>query len=408
MQDKTQVFPLSSSDYVRTRLTHSMEVASVAKSLGGLVGFALGEKRVLGEIHPLEVGMILSAATLAHDIGNPPFGHSGESAIQNWFFTSETALQIRGILPPECLADFDRYEGNAQGFRVLARLQMYRDKGGMQLTAATLGAFAKYPCSANASASSAHRGQSTKKFGFFLADRDLFREVAGLTGLVPRQTPDSWSRHPLAFLVEAADDICYRIVDFEDAFRQKLVTYKELEGTMEGLLNDQKTMDRVREAEDDDHRVDVIRSLAIREAVDCVAQAFDVNYSQIMDGSFDDDLLSQTRIAPHFAEIKRLQTERVYKNDRVLRVEAAGFKVLGGLLDAFTGAAFGAASNSGFKRTGETDKLFDLIPSQFLEADRKPSPDPYTRLLKIVDFVCGMTDSFALRLYRELSGISVP
>lgn len=413
LQDKTQVFPLSSSDYVRTRLTHSMEVAAVGRSLGNLVGFSLEERKVLGEVHPLEIGMIVSAATLAHDIGNPPFGHSGEDAIRNWFRKSRTVDIFRGELSPAQISDFENYEGNAQGFRVLGQLQMYGNQGGMQLTAATMAAFSKYPAQSPPlnGVKRSHDGQSTKKFGLFQADLELFRQIAEVTGLPQRSSEDQcWVRHPLAFLVEAADDICYRIVDLEDSFRQNLVTYEEVEHLLEPVINSKTKMERVRKEGERDTRVDIMRSQAIGEAIDRVSEAFQENYNGIMDGTFDRSLLSTTRVEPHFWAIKDVQAVRVYKNARVLRVEATGFRVLGGLLEMFTTAAFDAhrsiVAESPF--SAESEKLFDLIPRQFIGPDRKPDADPYIRLLRILDYVCGMTDSYALTLYRNMSGISLP
>jgi dGTPase len=409
MQDKTQVFPLSSSDYIRTRLTHSMEVAAVGRAIGNLAGFTLQEKGYLGEIHPLEIGMLLAAATLAHDIGNPPFGHSGENAIRCWFNTADEADAICPQLSPAQRSDFQFYEGNAQGFRVLGRLQMYTDSGGMQLTASTMAAFCKYPVGSEAGGHRGdYKGQSTKKFGYFQAEKALFAEMAAQAGLTPRNGAEGcWIRHPLAFLVEAADDICYRIVDLEDAFRQNLVTISEVEELTECVIRDPEQMDRARKEDDHDKRVDVLRSLAIGAAITAVTETFSGNLPGILDGSFDVDLLSATEIAAHFLAIKNIQAERVYLNDRVLRVEAAGFRVLGGLLKAFTTAIFGKAGDTSIKDTSERQKLFDLVPKQFLGPGRAPDPDCYIRLLKIVDYVCGMTDSYALNLYRHLSGISV-
>ena len=411
LQDKTQVFPLSSSDYVRTRLTHSMEVSAVGKSLGSLVGFFIrDEKKALGNTHPLEVGQIVSAATLAHDIGNPPFGHSGENSIRGWFKNSKTVDEYRGQFSDNECSDFENYEGNAQGFRVLARLQMYRDSGGMQLTAATLAAFAKYPAqSPPANGKRKYDGASTKKFGFFQSDQDLFKLVANRTGLIAREAePNCWCRHPLAFVVEAADDICYRIVDLEDGFRQKLISYKRVEELIASVLNDQSKMDRIAREDDEDTKVDIMRSIAIGCAIDEVAIAFDSNYAAIMAGTFDKPLLSdRSRLFHAFEAIKGEQKSTVYKNHRVLRVEATGFRVIAGLLEPFTRAVFDCVK-FGENAPPESAKLFELIPTQFIGKDRKPHPNPYECILRIVDFICGMTDSYALELYRNISGISVP
>jgi dGTPase len=214
-----------------------------------------------------------------------------------------------------------------------------------------------------------------------------------------------WARHPLAFVTEAADDICYRIVDLEDAYNQKLIPYYEIEKILEELLTG-KQIDRVR-GEDPSDRVAVIRALVIGEAIKATVDAFEVNYEGIMDGSFDDDLITKTKLYGGFRAIKALQEELVYRNDRVLKIEVAGFSVIRGLLDHFVRAAndFIGAERT---RTVLNSKIINLIPTQFFADNKGPSPDPYFRLLEIVDFVSGMTDSYALSLFRSLTGIQVP
>jgi dGTPase len=409
MQDKTQVFPLSSSDYVRTRLTHSMEAATVAKSLGSRVGFFLEGLKLNGDVHPLEIGTIVSAATLAHDIGNPPFGHSGEDAIRHWFKTSPTATRIKRDFSDERKqSDFANYEGNAQGFRILTRLQMYKENGGMRLTAATLGAFTKYPVQSpkHPEGPRDYQGTSTKKMGFFQAEKALFETVAENTGLGRRETePSCWFRHPLSFLVEASDDICYRTVDLEDSFQQKLVSYEEVKHLFSELLADDDKIKRAESEPTERDRVNVFRSLCIGRAIDLVTKAFEENHDRILSGDFDKELISVTDAAAAFKEIKTLQIDRVFNNDRVLRVEATGFKVLGGLLDYFGTAVWDRWENN---PSLESRKLFDLLPSQFVGPKRAICEDPYERLLRIIDYVSGMSDSYALTLFRNLSGISLP
>src|SRR4051812_20139828 len=240
LQDKTQVFPLADNDYVRTRLTHSLEVASVGRSLGARVGDAICKKHFPGgEIHASDVGAIVWAASLAHDLGNPPFGHSGEDAIRHWFTTSARAQEARASFTEAEVRDLECFEGNAQGFRIIARLQM-PDNPGLRLTYATLAAFTKYP-RASVLPVATNGGSSTKKFGFFQSESELFEQVATGTGLL-RRNPEAlwWSRHPLAFLVEAADDICYRLVDFEDGFRLKHLSYKEVHDCFQAVIGKAK------------------------------------------------------------------------------------------------------------------------------------------------------------------------
>ena len=224
MKDKTQVFPLSKSDYVRTRLTHSLEASCVGRSLGALVGREIIARHELKNVESGDFGAIVAAACLAHDIGNPPFGHAGEDAIREWFRNS--GLLERHPFTPAQRADFEHYEGNAQGFRIVTRLQNPANPG-LQLTSAVLAAFTKYP--RPSSVATELDGKSGKKFGFFQQDIDNFRQVARSTGLVERIPGTAWRRHPLAFLVEVADDTCYLIVDLEDAARLGFVPYKDAE-----------------------------------------------------------------------------------------------------------------------------------------------------------------------------------
>ena len=242
LQDKTQVFPLAKTDYVRTRLTHSLEASSVARSLGSAVGVHLCREFDMGDAQPSDVGAAVAAAALAHDIGNPPLGHAGEEAIRHWFTHSPVGKAMRDVMNDDEAADLEFYEGNAQGFRVLTRLEMPDQAGGMQLTCATLAAFAKYPCASRVMVRPT--GVAGKKFNFFRAEEQLFREMAEHTGLV-QTGPWAWQRHPLAYLVEAADDIAYRIVDFEDGQRLGLVSYQELEQLFLEIIDSERSAEYV-------------------------------------------------------------------------------------------------------------------------------------------------------------------
>lgn len=230
LQDKAQVFPLAKSDYVRTRLTHSLEVSCVGRSLGQIVGDHLRQnKKIPHDQATTEIGTIVASACLAHDIGNPPFGHNGEKAIQEWFTTSAGKSALKG-LPDQEKADFLNFEGNAQGFRILTRLQNTDNEGGLQLTCATLAAFTKYPRPASITCGkhASHSGKGFKKHGYFVGEARMFNEVADEVGLARRhQECSGWFRHPLVFLVEAADDICYQINDIEDGYRLRHISFDE-------------------------------------------------------------------------------------------------------------------------------------------------------------------------------------
>lgn len=411
LQDKTQVFPLSSSDYVRTRLTHSLEAAGVARSLANLVGFRL--KAELPEIwrdavHPLELGMITSAAALAHDIGNPPFGHAGEDAIRSWFSASALAQADSADFTARERSDFEKFEGNAQGFRIVMRLQMYRENGGMQLTAATLGAFSKYPAEVWINdAERPKNSASRKKVGFFQAEAERFEQLADTLGLIRHEGQRrGWCRHPLAFLVEAADDICYRIVDFEDAFQQKLLDFEVVKCLLQEIAGTKAT-ERVARIKDRREQINYLRAMAIGEAISQAADVFIREQKRILDGTGDQSLISLAPCGTAFEKIRQVQQNDVYTNGRVLRVEAAGFKVIGGLLEAFYKAVHDVYA-VGSKASPESCKLVALIPDDYIGADRKFSTSSYLRMLNMTDYICGMTDTYALELYRNLSGISLP
>ncbi|MEI8235088.1 MAG: deoxyguanosinetriphosphate triphosphohydrolase [Verrucomicrobiota bacterium] len=407
LQDKTQVFPLAQSDYVRTRLTHSLEAACVGRSLGTAVGERIVERHRLSQLHSSDIGAAVAAACLAHDIGNPPFGHSGEDAIRHWFATSPVAEKTHAELKqnPAHLRDFERFEGNAQGFRILARLQMPDRRGGFQLTCATLGAFAKYPGPSHPKREAGDRRASTKKFSFFQAEADLFAEVAERTGLL--SCGAGWRRHPLAFLVEAADDICYRLVDFEDGVRLGLIGFEEACAAFGAVIEDSKydaSAARIRGAQE---RIEFLRAIAIGKVIGQVRDAFLAHEEAILAGEFDQPLIQCTAAAEPLEEIVRRSQARLYANPRGLEIEAAGYEVIGGLLDLFV-EAVEALARDGKTIGARWRNLLPLVPEAFIGPDRVPAPDAYTRLLRICDYVSGMTDSFAVSLYRKLRGISLP
>jgi dGTPase len=242
----------------------------------------------------------------------------------------------------------------------------------------------------------------------FQAEKEIFKEVAGKLGLSQRTGDDyCWARHPLAFVTEAADDICYRIVDLEDAYNQKLIRETDLEEVL-SLILPSEDIDRV-EREPESQKIEVIRALSIREAIKMAFEAFQNNYDGIVQGTFDSDLIAVTKLSLAFRAIEDLQKKKVYCNDRVLKIEVAGFSVIAGLLDHFVEAAnclagFGASNSS----KALNQKIIDLVPKQFFSDGNAPSRGPYMRLLEITDFISGMTDSYALSLFRSLTGIQLP
>ncbi len=406
LQDKTQVFPLSQSDYVRTRLTHSLEVSSVGRSLGTMVGDSVIRRHGLKGVYPQDFGAVVAAACLAHDIGNPPFGHAGEDAIRLWFTASATGHRVLERLTEAQRQDFLRFEGNAQGFRIITRLQSPDNRGGMQLTCATLGIFTKYP---RASALSAEPppGIAFKKFGFYQDDWDLFAEVADQLGLEP-VLPGAWSRHPLAYLVEAADDICYRIIDVEDAFRLQQLRYEEvcdLLLTLTGAPDRaQRKMDRITRPKE---KIEYLRAKAIGAIIEQAHLCFMAHEEAILTGAFAEELLDVIPAAAAMRALKDCGEKQVYVSRPVVEVEVAGFEVLGGLLEAFMSAVADIADH-GPNASSKSRMLIHLIPEQFVGPGRQPSADPYRRTLAITDFVSGMTDSYAVTLFKKLTGMSLP
>jgi dGTPase len=408
LQDKTQVFPLADNDYVRTRLTHSLEVASVGRSLGTIVGSAVVERGDLPGFHGSDFGAIVSAAALAHDLGNPPFGHSGEDAIRVWFETSKIAHDARTPLKKNEQQDIQFFEGNAQGFRLITRLQM-PDNPGLRLTCATLGAFTKYPREALIpDHAHIHQGASTKKFGFFQSEREFFTEVATRCGLIRRSPLHTWwARHPLAFLVEAADDICYRLVDFEDGFRLGYLEYDEVRDRFLRIIGDEKDRAVAGGMRAEKERIEYLRARAIGAAVQQCAEFFLSKEDDILAGDFDAPLIDHIPAGAELEAIKQRSAETIYSTTRGVEIEAAGFAVLGGLLDDFV-AAVSDVARRGKHASPRSRKLLRLVPEQSLGPNREPDSSPYQRLLRMIDFVSGMTDTYAVALFKKIRGISMP
>lgn len=406
LQDKTQVFPLAKSDYVRTRLTHSLEVSSVGRSLGVMVGDELIKRHpelASRGITSGDFGTIVATACLAHDIGNPPFGHAGESAIQDWFCRAGKGPSYLGDkeLSTQTKADFEKFEGNAQGFRVLTRLQFSSQDGGMQLTCAVLGAYTKYPRASDVDKAEAG-GVSGKKFGFVQEDQPHFEQLANELGLIRKGTLLAWHRHPLAFLVEAADDICYRIMDVEDGFSSGHLAYSEVKPLFEAVL-ESASLARLESMTSDKQRVEFLRAKAIGVAIDQAVAVFLDKEKELLSGEFDSELLEHIPLAAGFKAFKTLAQQKVYGVRPVIEIEACGFRVIGGLLESFLDAVHDAASN-GDKMSPRSKTIAGLMP----EGCWNHGMNFRERLHAVTDSVSGMTDSYALTMYQRLYGISLP
>ena len=397
LQDKTQVFPLAESDYVRTRLTHSIEVSSVGRSLGTLCGdFILKTLPVLDMVAQ-DFGSIVAAACLAHDIGNPPFGHSGEDAIQSWFsLHGETFL--KQLSDSERL-DLLKFEGNAQGFRLITRLQSSINRGGFQLTYAVLAAYGKYPRgSMMLNRTTSH--VSEKKFGYYTQDADNFHTVAVGTGLIVK-SDGAYARHPLAFLMEAADDICYGIVDLEDGHRLGRITFTEAHDLLWPIAFPvgENTSSSYTLIDDKAGKIEYLRARAIGNLIGATVEVFKANYAEIMQGRFESDLVGQCKFSSNLEKISDLSISQIYTTPTVLQIEAAGFEILGGLLGKFVPALLTSKS----ERSKAQKKLVQIMPEQFAV-----DGTAYDQLLGVTDYISGMTDSFALTLFRRLNGIELP
>ena len=408
LQDKAQVFPLADNDYVRTRLTHSLETSSIGRSIGGIAGTYICSNFHPADIAPNDIGAIVAAACLAHDIGNPPLGHAGEEAIRYWFGNSPVARKLAGRLTPEECADFANYEGNAQGFRVLARLESPFHHGGMQLTCATLAALCKYPSSA--AGKGTLPGAEGRKFNFFRQDIELFREVAEATGMI-QVGEETWHRHPLAHLVEAADDITYLIVDFEDAHKLKIISYKELESLFMPMISDGALERFIRRLPDDHQKVELLRAKVLGVLVRQCSRAFAEYHDEIVEGKLTAPLTSLIESAPLLSQIKRRSADCVYNFRRAVEIQAAGFELTSGLLDTFMQAVAEATAEARGEGSCSyrSKKLLLLLPPRFCDlSDAGFCGDTYRQMLSVLDYITGMTDSHAVTLFKKIKGISLP
>ncbi|NNF73756.1 MAG: dNTP triphosphohydrolase [Flavobacteriaceae bacterium] len=402
LQDKTQVIPLSETDFVHTRLTHSLEVSVVGRSLGREVGRRLIEKHPhLKTIHgyrPNDFGAIVAAAALAHDIGNPPFGHSGEKAIGEFFKTGE-GKRFKDELSDKEYADLCTFEGNANGFRILNRSRAGRE-GGLRLSYATLGAFTKYP--KESLPQKPTNAISDKKYGFFQADKIVFDEVAKELGLLKRDPNNSsrYARHPLAFLVEAADDICYTIIDFEDGINLGVVQEEFALEYLIKLVGHSINSSKYHQLNSTEDRLSYLRALSINTLIKEAVEVFMNNEDQILDGSFDHALLEKCRYEAQINDIIKLSVDRIYNSHEVIEKEIAGYEIISQLLRSYTKAVerlhIGSPSNY--------DKV--LVKSLPESTDLSGS-DLYEKLLDICTFIASYSDRKAVLSFKKIRGFQL-
>lgn len=399
LQDKTQVHPLPEQDFVHTRLTHSLEVSSVGRSLGKSVGETILQRHpeLSKSFSLFDFGAIVAAASLAHDLGNPPFGHAGEDAISDFFKDHTDGVKFRSQVNDSQWEDLIKFEGNAQGFRILNKNQY-----GLKLTYATLGAFTKYPCPALFSERD-KRKRSQKKFGFFESEKKIFQEIASELQLVQTHQ-SSWQRHPLAFLVEAADDICYSIIDLEDGCSLGLVSYEDARELFEGVLTKNKSkLGKLDQLKTLAEKIGFLRALAIGDLMHECTTLFLDHEKDILAGKFDQALADECPSKGGLKAIINLSVEKIYRARTVVEIEATGHEVLPGLLEEFTKAGSSLLTKT---RSRKYENLQKLIPEDISDAILSSPTDHYNMLRNIIDFVSGMTDRHALSLYRKIKGIT--
>ena len=373
LQDKTQVFPLGRNDYVRTRMTHSLEVANVGRTLAQRL-HSLAAARSEAPLPEAEAMVDITATVcLAHDIGNPPFGHSGESAIT----TALEGTRFAGY----------QFEGNAQGFRLLSRTCDPIHGRGLDLTPATLAAFTKYPCTLDT------KGPHYKKFGIAAEESHIFAEVAERCGLTPLGDSGAWARHPLALLMEAADDISYLIADVEDAYFSKIISYDECISQLAAMAPDFDTTRLAATPHEQANRVHLARALAVGACIDRVTSVLEEHYNAILDGSFRGSLMSLTSCSEQYKAVQTFSVQRIYNHESVIRIEIAGYTVLRGLLELFMQWVTSPTTPLG-------RKIGDILhpPAE--------ATDEHARFLHTIDYISGMTDSYALQTYSTLTGRS--
>ncbi len=402
LQDKTQVIPLSKTSFVHTRLTHSLEVSVVGRSLGRAVGKQILEKHPhLATIHGYrfnDFGAIVAAAALAHDIGNPPFGHSGEKAIGEYFKTG-SGIRYKDQLTPKQYQDLIDFEGNANGFKILTESRQGIE-GGLRLSYATLGAFMKYPKESLPKKPTKHIAH--KKFGYFQNEKEFFEQIAQEVGLLTHKIGNevTYSRHPLTFLVEAADDICYTIIDFEDGINLGLIeeeyALEYLIKLVKDTINTSKYNNLVTTAD----RLSYLRSLAINTLIQEAAGVFINNEEKILSGQFDTALIDKSKYDAQINDIIKISIDKIYQSQEVIEKEIAGYEILATLLDRYCIATDNYSANN----ASNYDEL--ILKAEGGNFDYA-NEDLYTRLIGICKYVASLTDGNALLKFQKIRGLQL-
>ena len=398
LQNKTQVFPLPGSIFVHNRLTHSLEVSCVGRSLGSSVSLQLLSKHPeLSDSYISEIPSIVSAACLAHDLGNPPFGHSGEKAIST-YFSEGKGLALKSRLSPMEWDDLTHFEGNANAFRILTHQFLGRRKGGFVMTYSTLASIVKYPFSSQLAG-------NKSKFGFFITEENDYIQIAnelGIKCLSETNAPTKYARHPLVYLVEAADDICYQMMDIEDAHKLKLLTTKEAKELYELFLDEEK-MERAKKiyefVSDSNEQIAYLRATAIGILVQECTHVFIENEESILEGNFNGSLIKHISqpLKEAYEKCSEIAVNKIYKSRDVVDIELAGFHVISTLLELMIDAVQSPEK-------AYSQLLINRVSSQY----DINSPTLYGKIQAVLDYISGMTDVYALDLYRKIKGNGLP
>lgn len=400
LQNKTQVFPLPGSIFVHNRLTHSLEVASVGMSIGNDISRRVIQKRPeLKDTLVEEIGTIVSAACLAHDLGNPPFGHSGEKAIQT-FFSEGPGQKIKSMVSSEFWDDITHFEGNANAFRILTHRFKGRRQGGFVMTYSILASIVKYP---SASCLAGNHG----KFGFFASEAESYRKIADELGIFCKSAPGEplkYARHPLVYMVEAADDICYEIMDIEDSHKLKILSFAETEHLLLSFFDEdiqQKIRQRIIDEEltDENEKVVYMRASVIGKLENECVTAFLAHEEEILAGTFEGSLIDHIseRQKKAYKECEKISYSKIYQSKPVLDIELSGYKIMATLMEVFIEAAVNPSRFYSKQLLRRVSSQYD-IENENLEE----------RIMAVIDYISGMTDIYALDIYQKINGISLP
>lgn len=429
LQDKTQVYPLQRNDFIRTRLTHSLEVSSIGRSLGRRIGSKLIDERKMKEGQDIELASLLAVTGLVHDLGNPPFGHYGEDIIKNWFKLNRKRFEHN-----ELAGEYLFFDGNAQNIRILSRLQFLRDRYGANFSFGSLGTLLKYPWDANDK-----RAGKKEKIGYFTTEKELIESIVTETGM---KNGENIYRHPATYLLEAADDIAYIFDDLEDTVKKGYLTAYVIEKELFDLAKDKACLNKmnnelnnlreyniknkVEAHEGICNEVMIFRVFCQGVCIEKVCEKFIEKYDDIMNGQYVKELpenngkvplelLDELEIGDVLKKVKELNKKYAYQSKEVLKLELIGETVLNTLLDKFVNAALDQKNCNNPRH--ESGKIFKLISTNFiyvqcLDLESKiienGNLSEKQRVQAVVDFIAGMTDSYALDLYNTLSGMKLP